>query len=479
MEAIKVLVIEDGDGQRDYLTEMLQIIGYEAECLYEKRDFLTQFHRSDPDVVVLGPSNHAGQARAFADVVAREKTCASVLVITEEEEDAFRDQLACTCNVACLCDGFDSRTLETTMRRLVRESRNSIFGALHDKIVGETPSMVKLKRNILRIARTDSTVLLNGESGTGKELVARAIHEASPRAEKPFVKVNSAALPSNLLESELFGYERGAFTGAFNKKLGKFELADSGTIFLDEIGEIPLHMQAKLLQVLQDNEFSALGSTTNTHIDSRVLAATNHDLGKMVTEGSFRPDLYYRLNVVSIFIPPLRDRKQDIALLCETFLKRYAKQHDKPFMPLAERTCRQLFEYAWPGNVRELENFIQTITVLGDKGQLCKHTGHHPLNDAFLTAAENFRENGDAPPATPIPRSLKKASKRAVRQAETEAIMDVLFHTRWNRKKAADLLQISYKGLLSKIKEYGIEKNYGKFVQKDEPADGFKAKMSL
>jgi two-component system, NtrC family, response regulator AtoC len=478
MKPIKVLVIEEADGRRDYLSELLNIIGYQADCLCEKRQFLTKFHQYDPDVVVLGPSNHPGQTRAFADVVVREKARTPILVVTQDQSAYEGEQESCAGSVAYLSEGFDSRDFKQTMEQLIRESRDNVPGIMHDKIVGETPAMLKLKRNIVRIAATDSTVLLNGESGTGKELVARAIHESSPRSDKPFVKVNSAALPSNLLESELFGYERGAFTGAFNKKLGKFELANSGTIFLDEIGEIPLHMQAKLLQVLQDNEFSALGSTSNTRIDSRVLAATNHNLGQMVTDGLFRPDLYYRLNVVSISIPPLRDRKKDIGLLCETFLRRYATQHNKPHMPLADKTYRQLYEYSWPGNVRELENFVQTVTVLGDKGQLCKRMGNHPLNDAFLTAAENFHENGDSPAPNPIPRSLKKASKKAVQLAETEAIMDVLFHTRWNRKKAADLLQISYKGLLSKIKEYGIDKQYGEFVKKDMHPDAPTPKIS-
>ena len=467
MEPIKVLVVEETQGQRDYLSEILKIIGHQAECLVEKREFLTKFHQYDPDVVVLGPSNHAGHARAFAEVVYQEKARTPILCIGPKKAYPYDQDCSCSGKVTYLCDDFDSRKFKKTLERLVADSKDLVYNALHQKIVGETTAMLKLKRNIVRIAKADTTVLLNGESGTGKELVARAIHEASSRVDKPFVKVNSAALPSNLLESELFGYERGAFTGAFNKKLGKFELADSGTIFLDEIGEIPLHMQAKLLQVLQDNEFSALGSTSNTRIDARVLAATNHDLSQMVSEGLFRPDLYYRLNVVSIYIPPLRDRKNDIGLLCETFLRRYATQHGKAYTPMSETTYKQLYEYSWPGNVRELENFVQTVTVLGDNGQLCKRMGNHPLNDAFLTAAQSFQDSGTPPPSHPVPRSLKKVSKQAVQKAETEAIMDVLFHTRWNRKKAADLLQISYKGLLSKIKEYGIEEKYSKVEKRD------------
>ncbi len=348
----------------------------------------------------------------------------------------------------------------------MEEFRNPDYKELDYTIVGQAPTMMQIKRNIVRLSKSDVTILISGESGTGKELVARAIHKLSPRADKPFIKINSAALPTNLLESELFGFEKGAFTGAFQKKPGKFELADSGTIFLDEISEIPLPMQAKLLQVLQDNEFSSLGSTTDTKIDTRVLAATNANLGEMVCEGRFRQDLYYRLNVVSIHMPPLRARKEDIGLLCQHFLKIYAARHGRDHTLINERTREQFYQYSWPGNVRELQNFIQGITVLGDKEGLYENMGNNGPVGVFLNGQRVARPRSTAASGSLTRRSLKEVCKEATRKAETEAIVDALFHTHWNRRKAAVLLKVSYKAVLNKIKEYGIEAQYGELLKK-------------
>ena len=320
--------------------------------------------------------------------------------------------------------------------------------------------MVQLKRHVVRLTKADVTVLISGETGTGKELVARAIHTCSLRAQRPFVKVNSAALPAHLFESELFGFEKGAFTGAFKKKPGKFQLAHTGTLLLDEVGEIPLFLQAKLLQVLEDNELSPLGSTANSKIDVRVLAATNANLDQMLSHGKFRSDLYYRLSVVSIHIPPLRERMEDIDLLCEHFLWKCAARYGKGYKPLSDRIRRQFYEYWWPGNVRELESVVQTLTVLRNE-------------DIFHEKIRNQRRSTVEPSAAgPVPvsgapagdamkllrtYSLKQICKKAVRKAESDAIVDVLSHTDWNRKKAAVLLKTSYRTLLDRIKEYEIE----------------------
>jgi two-component system response regulator AtoC len=304
------------------------------------------------------------------------------------------------------------------------------------------------------------TVLICGESGTGKELVARAMHRFSGRADRPFVKVNSAALPTNLFESELFGFERGAFTGACKTKPGKFQLAHSGTILLDEICEIPLPMQGKLLQVLEDNEFSPLGSTTNTRIDARVLAATNANLTELVSRGQFRLDLYYRVNVVSVHIPPLRDRREDIDLLCDHFLTKYAARNGKAYTGLTDRIRNQFYQYSWPGNVRELENVIQAIATLGNEESFYEKIGNYGLSGVSRYG------KGPATTADAVTGSasdlltrytLKDLSRKAARQAETHTILDVLSHTDWNRKRAAALLKTSYRTLLSKIKEYEIE----------------------
>ena len=348
----------------------------------------------------------------------------------------------------------------------MKEFGNPDYKELNNIIVGQAPTMMQIKRNIVRLSKSDVTILISGESGTGKELVARAIHKLSPRADKPFIKINSAALPTNLLESELFGFEKGAFTGAFQKKPGKFELAHSGTILLDEISEIPLPMQAKLLQVLQDNEFSSLGSITDTKIDTRVLAATNANLGEMVCEGRFRQDLYYRLNVVSIHMPPLRVRKEDIGLLCQHFLKIYAARHGRDHTLINERTREQFYQYSWPGNVRELQNFIQGITVLGDREAFYENMGNNGPVSVFMNGQRVARPGSAVASGSVTRRSLKKVCKEATRKAETEAIVDALFHTRWNRRKAAALLKVSYKAVLNKIKEYGIEAKYGELLKK-------------
>jgi two-component system response regulator AtoC len=330
---------------------------------------------------------------------------------------------------------------------------------LDDIIVGLTPAILEIKRQVLCLSKSDLTVCISGDSGTGKEIAAHAIHELSIRKDKPFVKINCAAIPPTLFESEMFGFERGTFTGAFQKKRGKFELAHSGTIFLDEITEVPLSAQGKLLHVLEDKEVSALGSTTNTRIDARVLAATNANLGEMVSQGRFRLDLYYRLNVVSIDIPPLRERKDDIELLCDHFLRKYAAGARGECKPLGDRIRKQLHEYSWPGNVRELENLIRTNIALGkgesvhDKMKNVGPSGTSSKGTGSMMTAEALSGNT----SWLLTRySLKELCKQVACKAETDAIVDALSCTHWNRKKAAAILKVSYKTLLNKMKKYEI-----------------------
>jgi transcriptional regulator with PAS, ATPase and Fis domain len=346
------------------------------------------------------------------------------------------------------------------MEKLMQASQDSSDDGLDAMIIGQSPAMVELKRHILALGKTDLTVLIAGDSGTGKELVARAIHKCSPRADRPFVKVNSAAVPPNLFESELFGFEKGAFTGACKKKRGKFQLAHSGTILLDEIGEIPLPVQGKLLQVLEDNEFSPLGSTTNARIDALVLVATNDNLSQMVSQGRFRLDLYYRINVVPVHIPPLKDRKQDIDLLCEHFLKKYTPRGSEAHTPLSDRIRERFYQYSWPGNVRELENVIQAITALGSEESFYQKINHHGLSGVCCNR-KGPTSTADALNGSTLQLvtryTLKELSRKAARKAETDTILDVLTYTHWNRKKAAALLKTSYRTLLGKIKEYEIQ----------------------
>ena len=314
--------------------------------------------------------------------------------------------------------------------------------------------MKEVQAIVEQVADTDITVLIQGESGTGKELVAGAIYALSSRRERPFLKVNCAALPEPLLESEMFGYEKGAFTGAESRKPGKFELADGGTILLDEIGEMAVPLQAKLLQVLQDNQFSHLGGEEDIQVDVRVIAATNQNLVKSVSEGGFREDLFYRLNVVNIRVPPLRERKEEIPVLVEYFMGKYTKEFKRKPPKLSLELLERFQRYHWPGNIRELENVLKKIVILGADGAVCeellKKCDASEALQKEPTLEERIREKTDE-------FDLKSFSKEAIRRAEKEVIGRVLQRTCWNRKKAAELLQISYKALLYKIKETGLE----------------------
>lgn len=311
--------------------------------------------------------------------------------------------------------------------------------------------MHRIKAIIDQVSNTDVTVLIQGESGVGKEVVARSVHLNSSRKEKPFIKVNCAALPSELLESELFGYEKGAFTGAYRQKPGKFELADSGTIFLDEISEMSLSLQGKLLQVLQDREFSRLGGKKDIRVDVRVLVATNKNIEEAVKQGRFREDLYYRLNVVNITIPPLRERREEIPVFVEYFIDKYSKKYQKTMNSLPDRVMKIFYQYHWLGNVRELENVIQRLIVLGNEKMIIDELSQHMKKD------KSFNEKKVASSRKTRP-SLKEIHREAMTKAEADIILRTLERMNWNRKKAASILNISYKAFLYKIKEYGLNK---------------------
>ena len=315
-------------------------------------------------------------------------------------------------------------------------------------ILGRSDKMQEVQRIMDQVAATDITVLIRGESGTGKELVAREICARSKRHNRPFVKVNCAAIPSGLLESELFGYEKGSFTGAVTRKPGKFEFANHGTIFLDEISEMHPSLQAKLLHVLQDSEFSRLGGDEDVSVDVRVITATNRQIEKELQNGNFREDLYYRINVVSIHLPPLRERMEDLFELADFFLHKYVDIFDKKYVPLTKSTLSVFHSYHWPGNVRELENIIKKIVVLENQ--------ESALRDIGMLSSTAIEDGSTT--CQPQRFSLKKVGKLAAQEAEKQLILDTLLQTRWNRKKAADLLDISYKALLYKIKQSGISK---------------------
>ena len=316
--------------------------------------------------------------------------------------------------------------------------------------------MRAVKEIIEQIADTNTTVLIRGESGVGKDLVARAIHAASPRRHHPFVKVNCAALPAELLESELFGHEKGAFTGAYRRKLGKFEFAKKGTLFLDEIGELPPGLQAKLLHVLQDAEFSRVGGREIIRTDTRVIASTNRDLEVALRDGQFREDLYYRLNVVEICVPPLRERREAIPLLAGHFLDKFRRQY-KRAVELPPDTLALFLEYPWPGNVRELENLIRRLVVLGNVQAVHEEViARLRTKQAGASHPVSPEESTLPPSRLDISMGLRELARRAAQEAERIAIREVLERVHWNRSEAARLLKVSYKTLLCKIAECGL-----------------------
>ena len=307
--------------------------------------------------------------------------------------------------------------------------------------IGESPPVREVFRVIEKIGPTDSTVLITGETGVGKELIARAIHLSSPRREGPFVKIHCAAIPEKLVESELFGYEKGAFTGAVSNKPGRLELADGGTLFLDEVGEIPLSTQVKLLTVLQDRAFERVGGVRTIKADIRILAATNRDLAQAVDEGQFRADLYYRLAVVPIHIPPLRERREDIGLQVQYFLDKFRHKHARQVADLGDEILSAFYSYGWPGNARELENLVERLVLMAEDGVIS-------IADLPPGMADGDRTQGGD--------SLKERSGDVSRAAEKNMILEVLEQTSGNRTKAAELLGVSRRTLYKKIKEYGL-----------------------
>ena len=320
------------------------------------------------------------------------------------------------------------------------------------QLVGEDPSLRKVFMSLQRAAATDATVLLEGESGTGKELFARSLHALSPRADSPFVAINCAAIPENLLETELFGYEKGAFTGAVQRKPGKFEMAHRGTLFLDEIGDLPIGLQAKILRALEERRFERVGGTSSVQVDVRLVAATNKGLRAAVAARRFREDLYFRLSVFPITVPPLRERPGDIPVLARYFVERFCRDLKKKPLVLSPAALEQLQSYRWPGNVRELQNCIERAVILADGDTIL--TRH--LNLSF--AAPLMDENPESPWAhVDLSGTLAEVTRRVSSEVEKAKITEVLVEADGNKGRAAELLQIAYKTLLAKLKEHKIE----------------------
>jgi len=340
--------------------------------------------------------------------------------------------------LARVAKALEIRSLRDENRKLREE-----LGARYefDNLVGHSPSMQEIFATVDRVAPTRATVLLAGESGVGKDMIARAIHHHSPRASKPFVKINCTAIPENLMESELFGYEKGAFTGANTSKPGKFEQADTGTVFLDEIGDVPASVQVKLLRVLQEREFERLGSNRTRQIDVRVIAATNVDLRAALEQGNFREDLYYRLNVVPINVPPLREHKEDIPFLAEYFVKKLAKDLDSGVTSISDDAIRRLMQYHWPGNVRELQNVIERSIVLCSCETL-------EIDDIKLDTAPRARTQSS---------ELSLPDGMTLEEYEQAIIRDALKRANGNKSQTARLLGLTRNALRYRLTQMGIE----------------------
>lgn len=351
-----------------------------------------------------------------------------------------------------------------TMKKALEQKAKRESRPVCPIIIGHSPPLNSIREKIRKLADKDVAVLITGESGTGKELIARSIHHYSRRSSGPLVKINCTTLPDELIESEIFGFQKGAFTGAHRDKPGRLELAHNGTLFIDEVGDLSPSLQAKFLQVLEDKEFSRLGGTSDKVIDARIIAATNRDLWGMLQEGSFRKDIFYRLDILNIEAPTLRERKADIPLLVDYFLTKYCYELKKECLVLPDRVLRHFERYHWPGNVREMENIIRRIIALGDpdiifdelhlEGRNTKKDAKNPFHEHMSQSLwgdekinKVFRKNNF---------SMKKTTKTFLAEVERKEILKALYLTEWNRRKAAELLQVSYKTLINRIIEFNL-----------------------
>jgi len=460
----RVLVVDDADGMRAYLAAVFEGRGFEVDTCEDGRRALALLESgADPDLVLLDVLMPGDDGLATLAAIRERWPALPVLMMSVIGRASTIVQAMQAGAADYLTKPFEEVELDGALDRLglhsSRVARRAGGAPASRAAAGSTvwvsDAMREVRSVIERIGETDVTVLIQGESGVGKEVVAREVHAVSNRRSGPFVKVNCAALPTDLLESELFGYERGAFTGAAGRKQGKFELANGGTIFLDEIGEMGPPLQAKLLQVLQDAEFTRLGGNREVKVDVRIVCATNRSLVEMVSNGTFREDLYFRLNVVAIEIPPLRDRRDEIPLLVETFLARYSALYGRPLRGLSQRLIDAMRHHAFPGNVRELENLIKRIVVLESEDQVVAELtrprsgqgGRRAALDALL--AEMEETAGELP--------LREVGRRFALEVEREAIEHALESTGWNRKQAARRLGVSYKTLLQKIRECEVD----------------------
>ena len=461
----KILIGEDELEVRAYLEMAVKCLGYSVEMAQDGDEVLSclQAPGSAPDVVLLDLMMPNRDGIETLKEIRRVHGSLPVIVVS----GAFSTMnvVAAMKNGATdfLCKPVVHEDLQKAISRaLDLRGSNSVpvektSATATNTFVGNSPRMREIQALAGQIGWSEAPVLVQGETGSGKEVIAREFHARSPRAKKLFLKLNCAALPSELVESELFGYERGAFTGAFQKKAGMFEMADGGTILLDEIGDMDFRLQAKLLQVLQDHQFQRIGGKDLVKVDVRIMAATHRDLEKAIADRTFREDLYYRLNVINIHVPPLRERSQDILPMAEYLMRRHATAA-APLPALTPDLKCAMMTYQWPGNVRELENVVRKLLILGDADLIARELQAKTTRRKLVasTSSGNMTRlvsHEQVVNDSPILEQVTKAKQ----QAETDAILSALNATRWNRKEAAAMLKVDYKALLYKMKKLGVE----------------------
>jgi len=451
----KILVVEDDAGGRFFLSEFLKTEKREFVAVADGESAVKEMQAGDFPLAILD-YNLPGidGLETFRQLREINPDLEGIMITAFGNKDLAMNAV----NVGIL--DFFNKPLELAeirivirraweraqLKREVSELRSRVrsqFGL--DRILGTSPGIRAVKECIEKVAENDVSVLIQGESGTGKELVAQALHYLSPRCKGPFIKVNCAALPMDLLEAEFFGHEKGAFTGAVKKKRGKFELASGGTLFLDEIGDMSPATQMKILRAIQENEIEPVGGEHSIKIDIRLIAATNKNLEQAVQEGEFREDLFYRLNVVNLQIPPLRERREDIPEIAQHFLRMYNEKFNKDIQSISKEAMELLLNYFWPGNIRELENIIQRVIVLAYNKVLEKTD--------FLRCYPSFEKN--APVSSPV-LSFQENVDAVVAWTEKQLILDGLREENWKRQETADRLNISRKSLHNKMKKYGI-----------------------
>ncbi|MFW6050374.1 MAG: sigma-54-dependent transcriptional regulator [Myxococcota bacterium] len=472
MSSRQILIADDEPNLRRVLTAQLERDGYEVHAVDDGQRALEALEQHHIDLVItdLKMPGIDGM-EVLGRVMDRTPDVPVILITAHGTVDNAVEALKLGA-FDYVTKPFDRTEFRNVVRKAMRTRELSYkhVGPPAERgryrIIGQAPPMQEVYRIIERVADTPSTVLVTGESGTGKELVARALHENGGRADKPFIKVNCAAIPPDLIESELFGYERGAFTGAVTSKPGRFELADGGTLFLDEIGEIPASMQVKLLRALQEQEFERVGGIKTIGVDVRLVAATNRDLKDEIAAGRFREDLFYRLNVVQVHLPALRERRDDIPLLLEHFVERFNKRLGREVQSFADEARRALLAYPWPGNVRELENVVERCMLFSDGPVVgadllppeLREAADHPAG-AEGRAAVSTGDLSPVPSAAAVLEpgaGLKQTVREATAKLERDLIARALGETGGNVTRAARLLKISRKSLQTKMKELGL-----------------------